>query len=246
MKIPWICYSKESESNEYRVFLFPHSGAGASTFASWGRTFLNEGFDFFPVQYPMRESRAKEKLSESFVQLVHDFADSTLELMKEKKFIFYGKCLGSLAAYEAERYVRKKYGIGPELIVTSSGVAPEDMKAERISSDAPEEVWHKNFLRYGFVSAENLQNETFVNFYLPVLKADYILQSEYEPDSEYKVNCPICSLYGKDDPKINEKILEKWNKYTVCGVKFFAVEGSHFFENRDNLTEICGIIRKMV
>lgn len=243
MNTKWIAFPKKSEESEYSIFLFPHSGAGASIFAPWGKCFKEKGFDFYPVQYPMRESRAKDTMPSSLTELAHSFVDEVYPLLTSKNYIMYGRCVGSLVAFEAARYAQEKYGAAPELFITASGASPEDMKAPKISPDADFEEWTQQFIRYGFIRSEDLENKTFVDFYLPVLKADYILQSEYEYTGGSKLPCPVLALYGSQDDRISKSALEKWKDYTDKECTLKAIEGGHFFETRENIAEICDIIK---
>lgn len=77
MNSKWFSFTKECRDSDIRVILFPHSGAGASFFASWGKTFAAANMDLYPVQYPMRESRMKDKAFTDLRVMLRAFADDS-------------------------------------------------------------------------------------------------------------------------------------------------------------------------
>lgn len=54
--------------------------------------YLNEDIDIYPVQYPMREKRAKDPMPDSITELAQQFCDECIELIREKEFAFLGHC----------------------------------------------------------------------------------------------------------------------------------------------------------
>lgn len=246
MKNKWFSFVKNNFADGFNVVMFAHAGAGASSFAPWGKIFDNAGFNFYPVQYPHRESRMKEPMIYDICEIAESIVNSDPELFSSPKTILYGKCLGVLVAYEVAKYMKQKYGNSPCLFVTSSGLTPEDMKIEMPQNPDDEDLMKSLLLSHGFAEKQQLENQDFINYYLPVLKDDYIMQASYNYKATEPLECNITALYGKNDPKINEQSISKWSEYTNGTFKVFSFDGEHFFENRNNLAEIIKILTEAI
>ena len=243
MNSKWFSFTKECQDSDIRVILFPHSGAGASFFASWGKTFAAANMDLYPVQYPMRESRMKDKAFTDLRAMLRAFADDSLQQLLGKKIVLYGKCFGSTAAFEMAQLLDREYGIRPELLVVSGGVVPSEMKVEKVSEGSGEEEFDRLLLKYDFVTEAQLNNSDFRKYYLPVLRADYIMQAEYECGSPICLPYRVLALCGSEDKKAGCESMKKWSAYTDS-FTLRTFEGSHFFENKNTLPEICGLIKE--
>ena len=243
MDSSWIAFQKENDEAKYDILLFPHSGAGASVFASWGKVFQRNHFNFYPIQYPMREGRKNEKMPDSLTEMAKEIAESLMEVFKKNQYILYGRCTGSLIAYEVAKYVYKKLGTHPKLFVAVSALSPSDAKLEPMDSKASSKEWAKRFIDLHFLDPNVVQDEMFLEFYMPVLKADYKMQADYQCTLNYQLECPIYTLYGKEDEVIVSEKLEHWQIFTKNQVHKVGFLGGHFFENRENIEEICSLIQ---
>ncbi len=238
MKNKWFSFIKSHKDQKPDVILFPHAGAGASTFASWGKKFQACGFGFYPVQYPGRESRMSEPICTNIRELAEELILSDPELFRGD-LIFYGKCLGALIAFAAAEAMEQHYHHSPRLLITSSGAAPEDMRLEMADSENIDAL----LLKYHFVTEIQLKDETFREYYLPTVRNDYILQSSFE-DSGYLLSCDIMALYGKDDTRLTPEMLRRWQSHTKGNYTDHAFPGDHFFESQNILDEILFMIKR--
>lgn len=243
MERKWFAFQKTSPDSEYLAMAFPHSGAGPSSFAAWGKTFLAGGMDFYPVQYPMREARMREKPYTDLKQLVREFAEDNLALLSSRPLILYGKCLGSLVAWELAAHLEQVHGIKTALIVSSGGVTPEDMVIEKPADGISEEDFDLLLAKHDFVTQEQLGNADFRQFFLPVLRADYVMQASCAGDTRLRPGQKLLAIYGSADAKVSRSAMQKWSKYSD-EVIIHAFRGGHFFEDRTNLPEICRMIRE--
>lgn len=245
MNSSWIAYTKETTESQRKILMFPHSGAGASVFAPWGKLFQREGFSYYPIQYPMRETRKQESMPRDLVSLAQDIVEALPEIFQKDSYLLYGRCMGSLVAYEVARYAWEKYQTTPGLFIAVSAYAPCDAMLPVFPQEASQEELAKCFAEKHFITEENLKDQMFLNFYLPVLKADYIMQANYKPKNSFKLSCPIICLYGKQDEFIEWKHLKNWQQYSSQKVTCVGFEGKHFFENKKVMEEICRKIKNL-
>ncbi len=243
-----ICNEKVSEKGRFNLFIFPCSGGTASSYHGW-REHLSDEINIYPVQYPMREKRARDAMPESIKLLARSLADDCIDIIKEKNFAFLGDCSGSLVAYEASVYLSEKYGISPEALFVVSSPAP----------DISNPMYYKNKLISqldddGFISflKENMsfpdefyENKFAVEYYKKIVKTDFKMVEEYEYSSKIKLGCRLSVFYGKDDPYMSEEQSEGWKNYTDHGFDHYILDGGHnIFETHPK--EICKEIEKAI
>ncbi|RKM55868.1 thioesterase [Butyrivibrio sp. X503] len=76
--------------------------------------------------------------------------------------------------------------------------------------------------------SEILNNKEIVEFFMPLLRADFTMDEQYVLQDKVKLSCPIFAFYGANDSEADGKDMDKWKIYTDSfGIKQF--KGKHFF-----------------
>lgn len=238
----YIAFNKNCENAIANIFLFPHAGAGASSYAKYGKIFTENKISYNPVQYPMRENRTSEPMPDNIIALAHDFVDEQIEVLKERPFFFYGRCTGALVAYEAAKYLEEKYNVSPIILLTASALSPQNAKLPQLEPGLSELEIGKKFADLHFIERDALNDSLFLDFYMPVLKADYKMQSLYDKKSIDKLSCDIIGIHGQDDKVLSCDEIKEWGKYTGGKFTFLEYRGGHFFETREMMRDLCETI----
>lgn len=243
-----ICNESVSEKGNVNLFIFPCSGGTASSFHGW-REFLKDEINIYPVQYPMREKRARDAMPENIKALAVSLTEDCLEIIKSGPFVFLGDCSGSLVAYEASVYLDEKYGISPEAFFAVSSPAPDisnpmTFKGKLISQLNDEEFIE--FLKDSMSFPDDFYSNKFVvEYYKKIVKTDFKMVEEYDYSSKARLGCDVFAFWGNEDLYMNEKQSLEWGKYTESSFKHFVLEGGHnIFETHSK--EICSEIEKQV
>lgn len=219
------------------LICFPYSGAGPSFFAPWAAE-LPAAFNLMPVCYPMREKRRAESMPTSIGQLAEDFANDCACMLGNVPFVFYGHCTGSIVAYETALVLKRRYGISPNLFVAASSPAPFDCRIEPLDRSLTNKQFAERMADMGLVRHELAGDSSFVEYFIPVIRADYLLHQEYTADKLEMLNCPVISFYGSRDAALTRERVEKWARFTDNGYRSFAVDEGHFFEKKESLSFI--------
>lgn len=226
----WICNERESENGRISLFIFPCSGGTASTYYKW-REKLNDNIDIYPVQYPMREKRAKEPMPDTLYELTEQFCDSCIDILKAKKFAFLGHCIGSAIGYEAALYLKEKYGIYPVNLFSVSLPAPDIFKPMYFEGKAVSELDSESFARFlrKYMNFdEAFYNNRFVmQYYRKVTVSDFKLAEEYRYDKTTPIDADITAFSGIDDDSMTEEDNKAWEKYTLGKFRNEMTEGGH-------------------
>ena len=241
-----ICNEKVSEKGRVNLFIFPCSGGTASSYHHW-REHLSEEINIYPVQYPMREKRARDAMPESIKLLAQSLAEDCMDIIKGGKFAFLGDCSGSLVAYEASVYLSEKYGISPEKIFVVSSPSPDISNPmyfkDKLISQLNDEEFIE-FLKENMTFPEEFYANKFaVDYYRKIVKTDFKMVEEYDYSSKTKLGCGISVFFGKTDPYMNEDQSNGWKNFTDHVFEHQVLDGGHnIFETHPK--EICQDIER--
>ena len=226
----WICNERVSDEGRISLFIFPCSGGTASSYYKW-REYLRKEIDIYPVQYPMREKRAKDPAPDTLYELTEQFCESCLDLLKAKRFAFMGHCAGSLVSYEAALYLKEKYGIAPEVLFSVSCPAPDIFNPMYFEGKRVSELDSESFPRFLRENAdfeEAFYNNRFVmEYYRKMTVKDFKLVEEYRYDKTIPIEADIEAFMGKNDKHMSEADNSGWGKYTLGNCEAFSLEGGH-------------------
>jgi len=226
----WICGGRESENGRISLFIFPCSGGTASSYYKW-RDKLNENIDIYPVQYPMREKRAKDPMPDTLYELTEQFCESCIDLLKAKKFAFLGHCIGSVIGYEAALYLKEKYGIYPTNLFSVSLPAPnifnpmyfEGKTISELDSDS-----FQRFLRKYMNFDESFYSNRFVmEYYRKVTVNDFRLAEEYRYEKTTPIDADITAFSGKEDDSMSLEDNQAWKNFTLGKFRNEMISGGH-------------------
>jgi surfactin synthase thioesterase subunit/phosphopantetheinyl transferase len=120
---PWFPYRVPLAGARLRLFCFPFAGKGASVFRGW-QDQLPPWAEVWPVQYPGRETRFKERPFGRLETLVRALCAELVPAL-DRPFAFFGHSMGALVAFEAARLLRREYGLAPVHLFVSGQGAPQ-------------------------------------------------------------------------------------------------------------------------
>jgi len=235
----------EHEEAKVNLICFPHAGAGPGVYALWGR-FLSNDLSFYPVHYPMREKRKLESLPDTIQELARTFVQDNEQLWVEKPFAIYGHCMGSIIAYEVAKAVKELYNVRPILVIVSSSLAPNCTIEQQIDETMNVKQIAKFFAELNYMDDSLIEDEMYANYFLPVLKADYLLQQKYVDVYFKKLDCPLLVLYGENDIQIDKNKLSDWKQFSSSEVLFESIEGGHFFVNKENIIKFLPMLQEKI
>lgn len=85
----------------------------------------------------------------------------------------------------------------------------------------------------------------FMEYYFPVMKADFAMLEKYKYPGDFMLPCPILTVKGDKDTLATEEEFEKWREYAPKGNFHMEVEGEHYFLD-SQMETICSAITKDV
>lgn len=125
----------------------------------------------------------------------------------------------------------------PKCFYSSGAAAPcskrEDL-SEVVNNDGEFYTLLKNF---GGIEVSLFSNEDFLEIFLPTIKTDMILVSQYTDKCIRKIKCPIVLMEGAED----NCDISQWDIYAGSKINIVYFKGNHFFIEEN----VSGIIKML-
>ncbi|MCU7728823.1 alpha/beta fold hydrolase [Actinoplanes sp. KI2] len=225
---PFVRRARRS-GRRFRLFCFPHAGAGAGYFAEWP-ALLPPEVELVAVQLPGREDRLTEPAFDRVDRTVRTVAVA-LRPYLQGSFAFFGHSGGALLAFELARLLRKRR-LRPQHLFLSGQPAPGSPAPVDHIHALPDDQFRDALARLDGMSADVTANEQLMQLLMPTLRADFALWENYEYQPEPPLDSAITALGGDADERAPVASLAAWQAHTTgpCVVRTFP--GGHFYLNQ--------------
>ncbi|WP_026189712.1 thioesterase II family protein [Salinispora mooreana] len=218
---PWFLRNPSLERSA-RVFCFPYSGAGASTFHAWPTVI--DDVEVCPLQFPGRENRMGETHYRTYGNLTADLIEPLAPHL-DRPYAFFGHCSGALQAFETVLVLAAAGLRTPERLIVSGQVAPHDRGHDRMLTMSELE------LRAELESMARIRGielrADMLDMGLAVLCRDRAAHAEYHRPEPAEVPCPITVLHWRDDPDVDYGRLKEWHRYSDS-VDIHVIDGGRY------------------
>lgn len=187
---------------------------------------LLEDFEVIPIELPGRGRRSGEPLLKDFDQAATDVLRQIERLLSSDRFLIYGHSLGAYLALRISGMLQER-GCPPSYLIVSGNAGPG-------CSDPTEDIHHlekpeffRELKRLGGLPEELLENSELMDYFEPILRADFEMAENCRLNSEQVVAIPIYAMMGSEEAKADEIV--NWANYTQKGFQYEILEGDHFF-----------------
>lgn len=227
----WIHCVSPRPSARMRLFCLPYAGGGASIFRGWDRD-LPPDVELCPVQLPGREYRLRETpftnvdtLVQVLIRVLYPYLD--------KPFALFGHSMGALIGHALIQQLQSQLKTTPALFFAAGRRAPH--RSETVNPPL-HSLSRDEFLlalrhRYQGIPEVLLQDKEFMYALEPMLRADFTMIETYGPKLEPRLECPVITLGGTDDPHTDMPTLQAWRETTNKEFQLCMIAAGHFFLN---------------
>lgn len=191
------------------------------------------------VEYPGHGSRIR---SQSLVDL-HAIVDDAFEQVKHLlsgPYCIYGHSMGAVAGY---LLVRKIIGMGlplPHHLFISGTDAPSVPYSSAPRYLLPKDEFIQKLTDLGGMPDEVLQSRDMMDFFEPILRADFQAIETYTYQGTTPFDVPITVMIGENE-NLDMEDVKKWQEETTQQIRIFRFPGNHFFIY-DHEADICQLI----
>ncbi|GGH50441.1 thioesterase [Paenibacillus silvae] len=186
-----------------------------------------------------RAGRFSEGLYNSLNEAVLDVQLQINKKISSSNYAIYGHSMGALITYEL---IKQSQTLSPKHVFISGLAAP---RFNHISQDIhllPDSLFIDEVKKLNGTPPEIFENNELMALFLPVLRSDFKIISEYsETSTEKKIKQNLNIFYGSDEGMKAESILA-WREYTEGTIDSYEISGDHFFVNT-NYSKICDLIK---
>lgn len=222
-------FHKAGSSECLPLLIFPHAGAGASTYRVFSKAF-SKNYDVFVFQYPGRQDRAHEPALTSLPEIAAgafaEFRASALD--RGLPITTFGHSMGALVSFEFVRLAEAE-GIEVRQLTISAAVAPCRAAAQPRTPTEDEKLLEHLAMLEG-ISSDISANHDVMRMALPAIKSDHFAAGAYSCAETVKVAAPIHGICGDQDPIVTMSDLHAWRKHSD-EVDITIFEGGHFYLN---------------
>lgn len=219
-----------------QLFLFHFAGGNCYSFQFL--TPLLKEFEVIPLELPGRGRRIREELLTDFDQAAEDIYRQVAEKLTSPRFMIYGHSMGAYLALRVANMLEKENRM-PAYVFVSGNPGPGIRENKnRYLMERKEFV--EELRNLGGAPPEVLENDELLEFFIPILRADFEIAEKNELDNEGVLNAPIYAMMGTEEEQTED--IGNWGRFTRSGFKHTLLPGGHFFIY-DNARQIAGIIK---
>jgi len=217
---------KRSERPSVRIICFPYAGGHATFAQSWAPALPKE-MALLGVTYP-RDAAAGSAAPRSAQSIARSVLDEVL-WQGDRPLILFGYSLGAHIAYEVSQLlVRSAHRQPAELVVAAARAPHLPSKSGRMSA-LPDDQFIVRLRELGGTPPEVLDNAELLEFFMPMLRADFAISEQYQPSTTAALACPITAIGGSTDATTEPADVAAWQGFTAGGFRCHQLDGHHFF-----------------
>ncbi|MDQ3191153.1 MAG: alpha/beta fold hydrolase [Bacteroidota bacterium] len=202
---------------------------------------LSSNVNLVPVELPGRGKRSREALLNEADLMADDvFAKIKSNLVSGVPYAIFGHSMGGLLGYLLTRKILENNLPLPLHLFISGRSGPSYNDDREKYYLLPKQEFRDKLKELGGSPKEVLENDDLMDFFEPILRADFQVVETYNHQEEAPFSVPASIMIGDED-KISLEAARLWQKETSQPIKLHSFTGGHFFVFQ-HLTSICKII----
>jgi external thioesterase TEII len=199
--------------------------AGGNCYSFNFLTPLLKDFETLQVELPGRGKRIREELVTEFDLAAEDLFRQITGRLGSAPFVIYGHSMGAYLALRVTNLL-KKAGKQPLRVYVSGNPGP-GIRDLRNRYKMPYKELVEELRRLGGVPQELLDNEELLEFFMPILRADFEVAERNDLTDEEPLGVPLHALMGSDEEDVDK--IGNWGRFTTSQFQSTVLPGGHFF-----------------
>jgi surfactin synthase thioesterase subunit len=208
------------------LFCFPFAGGSCYSYRAYSKLAPSR-LNIIPFDLPGRGMRSGESLLKNAETIVDDLY-LRIKPQLNNRYAFYGHSMGTVLAYLLTKRILKEALPKPCYLFMSGRGGPSIPEKETPVYTLPKDQFFSKIREMDGVPDAVIENAELMNFFEPVLRADFEALETYRYQETEPFDIPILVMVG-DEEKITVADALAWKKESVSSVEVQWLKGKHFF-----------------
>ncbi|MFC9284891.1 thioesterase II family protein [Streptomyces collinus] len=223
----WLRDWSSDDDVALRVLCLPPAGAAAHVYRRWTRL-LPPDIGVVAVELPGHGTRLSEPPARSVDEIVAPLAEE-VEALADRPLVVFGHSMGGTIGAELIRFLRREYGVTPDLMVAAACEAPRREPRKDYTRWLSEDGALAFLHHMGGTPPELLASKPYLDMILPVLLADLtVLAGPRDPDDR-PLDCPVRLYLGAEDRGVDPERAALWREESDGDFTVHTFAAGHFF-----------------
>ena len=212
--------------SKFNLFCLPHAGGNKYAyrrFVELAPSFVN----VIPLEYPGRGERVREAPITDAVNLAKLMVSGIKDRLSTP-YAIYGHSMGTLVGYLMVQEIRCAGYPDPKFLFFTGSGGPATRKKDKIRHLMSETEFIAELRSLGGISDEVLNEPEILEFYLPIIRADFQAVETYQHVPFEGLDIPINVVIGREED-VTEEEAGSWQMETKRPLEFMQFDGNHFF-----------------
>lgn len=205
------------------MLCLPPGGGSSQLYQRWP-AILGSEFEVVAVELPGRGARSLEPPLTDMTTLVSALITETARF-DDLPLVVFGHSMGGIVGWELCRRLPRT----PRGLVVAAAAAPTRLRSPRWYSETSDEGLRELITRSEGLSPETPLDPLFLEYFLPMLRADLTLVNSFEPESLPPLRCPLRVYRGSADPLMGDDEANAWLAEAEGDARVHTFDGGHFF-----------------
>jgi surfactin synthase thioesterase subunit len=213
-------------SDAFKLFGVPYAGGNSWSYRGL-EPHLPAGVELVGLELPGRGRRSGERLCSSLDDLAEDLFRQPHPRIGAARYALFGHSMGALLALLVTRRIRRAGLPLPDALFLSASDPPSARPARKRHLLAKPDFFEM-VRDLGGCPPEVLQDSGLVEFFEPILRADFKAVDTWQVCDDEPVDVPLTVMIGRED-EVSVDNARLWARETTRPVRLHQFDGNHFF-----------------
>lgn len=217
------------------LFCIPFAGGSSASYRVFGESIGS--VHLTTLELPGRGSRTREPALEDLNLMATDLLAQIRQRITDR-YAFYGHSMGAALAWMLTRQIQRAGERMPEYLFVSGRRAPSDIRHDERYL-LPQKDFFEMLKSLGGCPQEVLDDPELLEFFEPILRADFRAVSTFVYEEAAPFDTPIVAMIGNQD-EISKGDADSWQAETTQPIVVKEFSGDHFFilEHHEEITRL--------
>jgi len=212
--------------SKIKLFCLPFAGGSKYSYKGYSAKAPNY-IEVISLDLPGRGGRFGEPFITSVEGLVNDLFNQVKGQLNSP-YAIYGHSLGSLLGLLLAQRIRQEGLPAPEHLFFTGRGGPQKEVPTKKRHELPKDEFIEELKEMGGLPKELLEDEELLNFFEPIIRADFQAIDTFFYEPQPKLDIPISVIVGMEEETTLEEA-KAWQLETEQPVDVRQFPGNHFF-----------------